>query len=320
MDLPTLSIIYHGNCIDGWMSAYIIYTAKKSSHNINFFPISPNLSITWPKIDEIKNTDVILTDVSFSDNTPSIWRDQASSFFCIDHHPSSKSLHDTYKDEVIHDDHCCAALLAWHHYFPDTSIPEWLHQINRIDLWTDVTEDDKALREILHPIAHLLVRGNENMGITETEHFIDSYSTPAGREEMIKKGTAILRKKEAELDNLFKLGEIIEITPDLATFWGLDDHWIDKKGFVIDTTGAADYAMHKFDDITFFINYRMRKMYKNGKTEYTCTYSARSRRDFDLTSDNIFAGHTTAAGATKVIEKNPVSKRPLPFVTPISSC
>lgn len=325
MDRPTLSIIYHGNCIDGWMSAYIIYTAKIASHSINFYPISPNLSQTWPKIEEIKDTDVIMTDVSVPKETLTIWREAAFSFFWIDHHPSSKSLHDTYKDQMIHDDHCCAALLAWRHYFPDDAVPEWLHQINRIDLWIDVTEDDKALREILHPIAQKLVRGGENMGICETADFVESYKIPEEREKMFETGRTILRKKEEELDNLFKLGEIIHITPDLATFWGLDDHWIDQKGFVIDTTGvaidstgAADYAMRKFDEITFFINYRMRKFVKNGKTEYSCTYSARSRRDFDLTSDGIFAGHTTAAGATKVVEQKSATKRPLPFVTPIS--
>lgn len=314
---PTLSILYHGNCIDGWFSAYIIYLAKRDTHEVNFFPISPNVPRSWPKKDKICGHHIILTDVSVPEYILGEWEDVTESIFCIDHHTSSEKTWKGHEDISVHCTEWCASVLAWRHFFPDEKEPDWLMQIDRIDRWVDVTDDDRAMRELMMPIAHKAVESSCIEALDETLGYTQCYGMRDQYRLMLAQGHEILALKEAHLAQIMRKGRIVTITSENKDKWGLSDDWVGAKGFVIDTTGqiidstAMGYmALTKYKEIKFFANYRKKERVRfDEKKEIAYTYSVRSRPEFNLTSGNVFHGHESSAGATLLKNRDK-----LPFI------
>jgi hypothetical protein len=318
MSLPIISLVFHGNCIDGWFSAYVAYMHFKNlnnEYNINFYPISPNLSFTWPSSDTLRNTNVVITDVMVPDTTFTLWKSIALSILCIDHHATSKSLCEANSHICIHDTSACATLLTWHHFFQGYPVPDWIYQIDRIDRWDGVTDDDRVMREVLHPIALLPVNGMIDEAINESAHYVIAASewartyAPSYMVLLKEKGEKSLRVKEAHLTEILKSGSVITVSADNATAWGLHDDWVGKTGFIINTTGvtldsteAGFMALNTYTDAEFFINYRLKTyVRRDGFVEKTYIYSARARDGFDLTKGSILAGHPCAAGASRMM-------------------
>lgn len=303
------SIIFHGNCIDGWFSVmtYLISTPAAASMPVYYYPISPNLPWTWPKAEALRGHHVVITDVMVTQQILSEWRSVAATLFCVDHHESSRHITDAHKDCCIHDTSCCATSLMWKALRPAESVPEWIEEINRIDLWRDVTDDDRAIREILHQIALLPVNRDAPRAFKEAfEYIMARVTNPASKAFYVQQGSLLLKEKEEGLKGVLKRGSVVEVTPELVVTWNLSADWEGKKGFLIDTTGvtldsteAAHLALKEHPEAEFFVNYRL-KTYINRLqiTEKTYIYSARSREGFNLTKGSILAGHPCAAGAS----------------------
>ena len=84
------TILYHGNCIDGWFSAYIAFTSLQARGAIQMFPISPNQVRTWPTKQEMSGTHIVMVDISVPKQYRELWlKAGAKSILCIDHHSSS---------------------------------------------------------------------------------------------------------------------------------------------------------------------------------------------------------------------------------------
>lgn len=315
--LPIASIVFHGNCIDGWFSAYIVQSRYASTHSLRYYPISPNLSYTWPTHLQVADTDVVMCDVSVPEKTLATWDKTARSIFCIDHHATSESQwkNPARAHQCIHNTEACATLLAWRHYMhPTLPIPEWVHQIDRIDRWHNVTDDDRAIREHLYMIARLPVQGRFTEALNMTNEFVMACSLyaviPAPFDAMKARGVEMLREKEAVTNTILRMGKVVSITPMICTAWCLSPEWIGTRGFIIDTTGhvldsteAGHVAMRDYDT-HFFVNYRVKEFINSdGIPTKTYIYSARSKEGHDLTAGgSILAGHPCSAGASITIQ------------------
>lgn len=315
--MTSLKIFYHGNCIDGWFSAFVISTALKDKYtDIRFLPISPNQPRTWPSETEMLDyvdSDIILTDVMLSTKVLEFLKDIAKSVFCIDHHESTKKSMSAMTN-AIHDITCCATKIAWKYYNPDMEIPAWIEQINRIDMWSGVTDDDRAMREIMNPLAHHEVASVFN----KTEEFVRRYDDPEYIKEILIKGHEALAYKDDTIRLILKMGRLVNFTEDICESWGLSKDWVYKKGFLMDTTGfvidsteAGYIALHDNPDANFFCNYRRKEFLdkETRKQQMAYVYSVRAKPGMDLTIDGVFKGHKTSAGANIV-----KGTRPLPFV------
>lgn len=317
MATPTVSIVFHGNCIDGWFSAYIAQGHYAMTHAIRYYPISPNLSHTWPKREEIAGTDVVMCDVSIPEKTLKTWDTVARSIFCIDHHATSESQWKSpaRAHQCVHNTDACATLLAWRYFVaPSIPVPEWVHQIDRIDRWHNVTDEDRAIREHLYTIARLPVQGNISEAIRLTNEYImmcTVYPVIPGPLDAIKaRGVEMLREKEASINAVLRLGKVITISSVICTAWCLSPEWIGTRGFIIDTTGhtldsteAGHVAMRDYNT-HFFVNYRVKEyINSDGIPTKTYIYSARSKEGHDLTAGgSILAGHPCSAGASVTIQ------------------
>jgi hypothetical protein len=302
------TFLFHGNCIDGWFSAYIAHTALKNQGNISLFPISPNQPNTWPAAKEMANTHVILLDVSVAENHRKAWlANKVLSVNCIDHHASAVE-HWPVDNNPINTE-SCAALQTWRHFYPGVEVPFWLHHIDRIDRWDNPTYEDRCVREVLNDIAHKPVQKKLAEAFQLTELFLMNVSTPVGLMMVIAQGKQILEQKDAALLAVLNKGTFHTFTQEYLTGWNLPASWlgatvfiIDNTNITLDTTEAAHIVFQHYPQVNVFINYRKKTLFGRGpgaveKTMYV--YSARSR-GFDITNGTIFKGHPTAAGASLI--------------------
>ena len=304
------TFLFHGNCIDGWFSAYIAHTAIQGC--INMYPISPSDINTWPSIHRMSGTHVLLLDVSVQKEYRDQWlKGGVLSVECIDHHATSI---EHWPENCPINTESCAALQTWQRFYPTLEIPFWLHHIDRVDRWENPTYEDRCIREVLNAISHKPVQKKIEEAFTMTEQFLQTIGNPIGLSSIIEKGKAILQAKDAELLKILQNGAIHPFTYDYIEGWKLPQTWlnlnvfiIDNTGITLDTTEAAHLTFEEFPNVDVFINYR--KKYNKWPKMHSYIYSARSR-NFDITLGTILKGHPNSAGASLTKGDIPI----LPFL------
>jgi hypothetical protein len=313
------TILFHGNCIDGWFAAYIANQALTPVGTVTMFPISPSQTNTWPSTATMAGSTILLLDVSVAENHRQAWMaGGALAVHCIDHHASAVEHWPAGACPI--NIASCAALQTYQHFHPGAEVPFWLHHIDRIDRWDNPTYEDRCVREVLNDIAHKPVQKKMAEAFALTQMFLINMSTPIGLAMVIQQGKQILDQKDAALLGVLSArGTIHNFTQEYITGWNLPASWLGVNAFIIDntqitldTTEAAHLVFLHYPDIHVFINYRKKTLYGRGpmaveKNMYV--YSARSR-GFNLTEGTIFKGHPTAAGASLIKEEVPM----LPFL------
>lgn len=310
----TFTILFHGNCIDGWFSAFIAHTYLKQHGNLQLFPIAPSQIHTWPQPQQTTGTHILLLDVSMAPHHREIFLQAgALSLECIDHHDSS--IPHWSPDSNPINTSCCAAIQTWKHYYPQQEIPFWLSAIDRIDRWDNPTYEDRCLREILYSIAKLPVQKKMDLAFTQTEQFMLSLSQPELFGQYMIRGKEILEQKDNDLiQYLVSKGTFLTLLEEHVHYWNLPFHWVgvnifllDNTERIIDSTEASHLIFLNFPAVQVFINYRNKSFTTpppNPVLKNMVVYSARSR-NFDITSGTIFKGHPTSAGATLYFGETP---------------
>ena len=314
------TIAFHGNCIDGWMSTYIAYSALQHTNVIrDIFPISPNQKTTWPRADKVTGTHVLLLDVSVPFYIRQAWlKGGALSVGIVDHHASAIE-HWPVKNNPI-DISRCAAYQTWQKFYPSLPIPAWLEHVDRIDRWDNPTYEDRCVREVLNILAHKPVQRKYEEAFDLTEAFLTQIETPEGFQTILAEGKSILEKKDETLFKLLEQGSLHVFGEDYITNWKLPVHWLGANVYIIDTTSvtldtteAAHLVFENYPEIQVFVNYRKKQIgpvNHGGAPRDMYTLSARSR-GFDLTAGRIpLKGHKTSAGASLIKGETSV----LPFV------
>jgi hypothetical protein len=311
------TILFHGNCVDGWFACYIAYSILRTKGSLSMYPIAPGQPNTWPSAAVLEGTHVLMVDVSVPEATRDHWMAHgALSIKCIDHHASA----------VEHWSACCpihvescAAIQTWQHFYPALPIPFWLQQIDRMDRWDHPTEDDRSIREILIHISHKPVQKRFDQAIQMTEDFLKKVSTQEGWSEIVEKGRAILEKKDAALRETLTAGRTVVISETELLAWHLPETWMGKLVYLMDNTNqpfdsteASHLVFTHYPETDVFINYRKKSFRVGGRNIEPCyrerlamdqqmiVYSARSQ-SLSLTEGTILRGHPTSAGASLLI-------------------
>ena len=319
MSITTYNILFHGNCIDGWFSAYLANGALHQTANVvaHLHPISPIQSNHWPSALSMKGTHILLLDVSVELIHREAWLAAGVlSIECIDHHSASL---EQWPNGTIKIDQC-AALQTFQRFFPDRTAPFWLHVVDRIDRWDNPTQNDRCLREIFSIIAHKPVAEKSCVSaLSDTDALIEHLKDEATVMVYVQRGQEILHQKdEAILQILCKWGKLFQIGQRQITDWALPVTWlginvfiIDNSAAVMDSTEAAHLVFQHYSGVDVFINYRKKPLYKSGKKTTVFVYSARARANtLDITNGTIFNGHPTSAGASLVLGEAPL----IPFI------
>jgi hypothetical protein len=317
------SILYHGNCIDGWFSAYLAYTylAKQGDVNIQMFPIGPGMAHTYPAIEKVNGTHMWLLDVSLPLETRNAFiRKGVQTINCIDHHASSIQHWDEKENPI--DIESCAALQTFKYFFPEHEVPEWLNIIDRIDRWDNVSESDLCIREILQSIASKTAyksyegKSYQASAFQQTYNFIRDFEK-LGLDMLVNKVRRDYELKCDQLRKLVKTGSFVKIEAIHLMQWELSDRWLDTTLFIMDTTNvimdsslASYIAFKEYPDAQVFINYRIKSYMSILQVTYSARSSSQFKEPFNLITpeDSIFKGHATAAGAN--VNYSPLS----PFI------
>ena len=289
------SLIYRGNAIDGWISAFIAYTALKDASTVAFYAISAGREVTDKQVAAWSKSHVLLLDLGVSAESESrILSGGALSVETIDYRLLEQSGQSSM----------CSSRLAWHKWYHNQVEPFWLSAVDRISRWDQPTFEDRCLREVLANVAHMPPAD----AVRATEVLMTWMMTPLCPEfqSLMAQGHAKLSQKDGQLMAVLgQLGRTHDIREEDVVAWGLTPEWVGLRAFllensdmVIDTNEAAYIVFGHFPDVGAFINYRkkVRRDPKTGTLGLIYLYSARSH-GFDLTTGNFFKGQKQSAGA-----------------------
>ena len=121
-------VIYHRNCNDGFVSAWIAWNFLKNK--ATYHAANPNDTF-------VKNIDgktILMVDVTFiNKKLMNNIREKSKDLFIIDHHPQANYVLNT-NDKVIHDEKHSAAYLTWQYFNPKKPIPTFIKLIEDEDI------------------------------------------------------------------------------------------------------------------------------------------------------------------------------------------
>jgi hypothetical protein len=308
---PVLSIITHGNCIDGLASAYLFWEAHQATHDVRVYPVAPGFAGTWPAVDAVRGTHLVFVDVTCGDRMAA-YAAAASSVRIVDHHPTAAdhSALTTAPSCICTD--FCATRLAWDLLHPGVAAPDWVSFVNRIDTWTDIDDELLAFREIVKPIANSAVSASPISAITAFADLVNvRMLDEVQRVALFTEGAGIYATKMAELEALLSACPQFHgaIDAELQAKWNLPAAWTGQTVFIadtsrqyigtslFDTTAVCQHVFDKHAGTNIFVNYHKVSWNYKGTPFCKYVYHARARPDtVDLTNCTVLDGHPSAAG------------------------
>jgi oligoribonuclease NrnB/cAMP/cGMP phosphodiesterase (DHH superfamily) len=121
--------IYHGNCADGFTSAWVV--RKALGDDVEFYA-----GVYQNPPPDVEGRDVVMVDFSYKRSVLEEMRDKARSVAILDHHKTAQAdLKDLPGVLAIFDMGRSGARITWDHYFPGQKPPDLLLHIEDRDLW-----------------------------------------------------------------------------------------------------------------------------------------------------------------------------------------
>lgn len=301
----TYSIVYRGHSIDGWMAAFLAYTALSRPRMIYFYPVTATRTVSDEQAQKWRGSHVLFLDLSIDRAAQEkLMAAGALSIKCIDHHETALG---DWEEGVIQVG-VSTTFQTWLVFFPGQIVPYWIDAVARLSLWKDPTWEDRCLREVLLPIAHL----KPWEALDATEALVRSMLNPMCAEfqsRMMEGQARLVQKDEELLDFLVERGRTHVIGARDVEAWRLGMEWLGLSVFllentnhVIDTNEAAHLVFHHAPHIDAFVNMRRRTVHDRQGKRSVYVYSARSRA-FDLTQGGFFQGHRQSAGAQAAVQE-----------------
>lgn len=121
--------IYHGNCADGFTSAWVV--RKALGEDVQF-----HAGVYQDAPPDVEGKDVLLVDFSYKRSVLEEMRDKAASIVVLDHHKTAEAdLKDLRGVQSIFDMDRSGARITWDYFFPNMPPPQLLLHVEDRDLW-----------------------------------------------------------------------------------------------------------------------------------------------------------------------------------------
>jgi hypothetical protein len=334
--MSVYNIVFQSNSIDGWFSAFLAgQIAPKSEDDLVFFhPIDARNPDTWPSVEKLAPITVArkssepLTSLArqevysdkaycfFIDCIPNINGEVCSEYFVdirknfnmvvIDNNPIAQKITSSECLLTAHDPEKTTIDLVWSHFgYEFGLVPEWVCQINRIELML-MRGDDSAVRENLLEICRLPTTGRIELAMQKTTEYLATYEDEKKAEAFIAEGKEKLKTKIAGFAPLLAKTHCVTLTAVKCGTWGFPMTWIGKTilyvnstGFAPDSSELATHAFYKFNESKpdCFINFRMRT-HPGGEVFFVYSARVAPTSDFNLVEyGSPFKGFEKSAGA-----------------------
>jgi len=143
-----VTCIYHGNCLDGFTSAWIVYKALDPFVDELFF-----VEGSYDKpidVESLRGREVFFADFSVKADKMREIAAVADSIIVLDHHASAERelqvvAEKTGNVQIIFDMKRSGAMLTWNYFYASTNPPELVEIVQDRDLWLFKNEHTKAL-------------------------------------------------------------------------------------------------------------------------------------------------------------------------------
>jgi len=121
--------IYHGNCADGFTSAWVV--RKALGDTVEFYA-----GVYQNPPPDVSGRDVVMVDFSYKRAVLEQMRDSAKSILILDHHKTAQAdLEGLQGVAYVFDVERSGARITWDYYFPDSVPPPVLLHVEDRDLW-----------------------------------------------------------------------------------------------------------------------------------------------------------------------------------------
>lgn len=175
--------IYHGHCLDGLAAAGVVHLAFDGQ--VDF-----HAGIYGEQPPDVTGRDVFVVDFSYPRAMLVVMAAEANSLTILDHHKSSREALENLPGAIVRwSSESPACMMTWRYFFHGELPPKILEAIEDYDLWSFKRQ---FTREIVAYLKSLQLSVEE---FTQVMHelFLGN---------MIREGTAILRKETNDLDVL----------------------------------------------------------------------------------------------------------------------
>jgi oligoribonuclease NrnB/cAMP/cGMP phosphodiesterase (DHH superfamily) len=128
-------VIYHGNCIDGFTAAWVVRLAHGKDESITY-----HAGFYKDPPPDVKGKKVYIVDFSYKRPIMEQIVADAAEVIHIDHHESAIRDMEGFKSEKFTSFYSpqntqSGAMLAWHYFFVDTPVPEFIKYVDDRDRW-----------------------------------------------------------------------------------------------------------------------------------------------------------------------------------------
>jgi oligoribonuclease NrnB/cAMP/cGMP phosphodiesterase (DHH superfamily) len=134
---PKTIVIYHGNCVDGFTAAWVVWLIKGDDaeyHAAGYGNEPP----------DVKGREVIIVDFSYPRDIMLRMIDEADSLLCLDHHKTAEAaLVDL--PGCTFDMTRSGAVMAWHYFHRGDEVPLFALYVEDHDLWHKQMRDTDAI-------------------------------------------------------------------------------------------------------------------------------------------------------------------------------
>ena len=165
-------VIYHGNCMDGFASAWAAW--KLLGDKAEYMAAAYSDSVP-----DVAGRKVAIIDFSYSRRELKQMIEKSNALIVLDHH---KSAEDDLKgiEEAVFDMSRSGAMMSWQFFHPGVDPPTFLRYIEDRDLWRFELENSRAVSAAMMTL------------VDKTFEAFDAMGNPAQFEELINDGYTIL--------------------------------------------------------------------------------------------------------------------------------
>ena len=145
------TVLYHGNCNDGFGSAFACYYYMKNKFPHKAISYHPCYHNQCPP--DVNGKNVLICDISFSYDTMINMIKKSNKLCILDHHKTAqedlKNIPDANKIfEMKHS----GAYITWAYFFGESDVPKLIRYIEDNDIWTRTLPNTKAFTAFINSI------------------------------------------------------------------------------------------------------------------------------------------------------------------------
>jgi oligoribonuclease NrnB/cAMP/cGMP phosphodiesterase (DHH superfamily) len=189
--LKDIVIIYHGQCRDGFGSAYAAW--KKFGDEASYVPARDHTV----EPEGLTGKEIYILDFSFSRSILTSLATKNTSVMVIDHHISARADVEAFPQNIFNNDHS-GAVLSWKYFHPDTIVPPLLEYIEDHDIWKFALPDNRAFNAAI---------GEYEMSFKSWDTLVQNLEKEAFLQTFLQTGKIIAKSGDDMVEKLMQYKE-----------------------------------------------------------------------------------------------------------------